>query len=174
MYLYIAGYIGLKGTVEISKRKENELGTYFPTHMIERAKKLCEKDKLSQKAYKHVKEKAIKVWDVSECGLFGALWDLSKELNKGFEVLLSKVPLKQETIEICEYYDLNPYRLYSKECILFGTNEDGLNQYSFIEDTPIVYIGKTSEKKAKEVHYDNNILYLTPQIEDEMYRVINT
>ena len=36
----------------------------------------------------------------------------------GLEIDLKKIPIRQETIEICEFFDLNPYKLLSGEmCI---------------------------------------------------------
>lgn len=34
---------------------------------------------------------------------------------------LKKIPVRQETIEICEYFDVNPYYLYSAGALLVGT-----------------------------------------------------
>lgn len=172
MELYLAGYAGLKGTEEIARKKAQELKTYYHTNMVERAKELCLSEKLSNMATEIIGVKSNKQWNVSDCGLYGSLWSLSKGLKKGFEIDLSKVFLKQETIEICEYFDLNPYRLYSTECILFICIESYFEEISYIDNTPIVHIGRTTEKNAKEIHYDQNILYLTPQKEDEMYRII--
>lgn len=46
---------------------------------------------------------------VSEYGVFGALWDFASERKTGIEVDLNSIPILQETVEICEVFDINPY-----------------------------------------------------------------
>ena len=48
---------------------------------------------------------------VGEGGIFAALYRLAKEADTGLVVDLKAMPVRQETIEICEYYKLNPYQL---------------------------------------------------------------
>ena len=47
--------------------------------------------------------------DVSSGGVFSALWQLGRWMDKGLLVDFNKLDIKQETIEICEYLDVNPY-----------------------------------------------------------------
>jgi hydrogenase maturation factor len=49
--------------------------------------------------------------DVSHGGLYGALWQLSVNIKKGISVRQELLLIRQETIEICEYFNLNPYLL---------------------------------------------------------------
>lgn len=57
---------------------------------------------------------------VAEGGVFGALWNLGAELDCGFEADLQRVPIRQETIEICEVLQLNPYQLYGTGALLIA------------------------------------------------------
>ena len=38
----------------------------------------------------------------------------------GLEIDLKKIPIRQETIEICEFFDLNPYKLLSGGSLLLA------------------------------------------------------
>ena len=38
------------------------------------------------------------------------------------EIDLKKILIRQETVEVCEYYQLNPYQMTSAGCILFLTD----------------------------------------------------
>ena len=51
--------------------------------------------------------------DVTEGGVFGALWEMAEASGVGLEIDLKKIPIRQETIEICEFFNLNPYQLIS-------------------------------------------------------------
>ena len=44
----------------------------------------------------------------------------------GLEVDLQKIQLRQETVEICEYFNLNPYMLISSGCMLIVTDNANL------------------------------------------------
>lgn len=48
-----------------------------------------------------------------------ALWNLSGAYQKGFEIDLHQIPVRQETIEVCEFYDLSPYDLLCGNCMVF-------------------------------------------------------
>ena len=62
---------------------------------------------------------------VGEGGIFAALYRLAKEADTGLVVDLKAMPVRQETIEICEYYKLNPYQLASTGNILMICDDGG-------------------------------------------------
>lgn len=41
--------------------------------------------------------------DVTEGGIFGALWEMAEASGVGLEIDLKKIPLRQETVEVCEF-----------------------------------------------------------------------
>ena len=50
-------------------------------------------------------------------GVYAALWRLGDAYGCGLEVYHKDIPIKQETIEICEVLDVNPYELASSGCV---------------------------------------------------------
>ena len=65
--------------------------------------------------------------DVTEGGIFGALWEMAEASGVGLCVDLKKIPIRQETIEICEFFNLNPYQLIpAVRCLLAPTTEASL------------------------------------------------
>ncbi len=60
--------------------------------------------------------------DVAEGGVFGAVWELCERLHAGVELDLKQIPICQETVEICEYFDVNPYQLKGDGALLFLTH----------------------------------------------------
>lgn len=54
-------------------------------------------------------------------GIFASLWDLGELLNSGLYINLKEIPVYQETIEICNFLDINPYELESKGLYLIAT-----------------------------------------------------
>ena len=61
--------------------------------------------------------------DVTEGGIFGALWELAEASGVGLEIELKKIPLKQETVEICEFFGINPYELISSGVMLMAAKD---------------------------------------------------
>lgn len=54
-------------------------------------------------------------------GVLAGLWKMAEAGETGIQADLRKIPVRQETIEICERFDLNPYRLFSEGALLIGT-----------------------------------------------------
>lgn len=71
-----------------------------------------------------VKSGVSAMHDVTEGGIFGALWEMAEASGVGLEIDLKKIPVRQETIEICEFFGINPYQLISSGCMLMAA-EDG-------------------------------------------------
>ena len=55
-----------------------------------------------------VKSGVSAMHDVTEGGIYGALWELAEASGIGLVIDLKAIPIRQETVEICEYYRLNP------------------------------------------------------------------
>lgn len=50
---------------------------------------------------------------IEEGGVYRALWRLGETLACGLEAVSADIPVKQESIEVCEALDKNPYELPS-------------------------------------------------------------
>ncbi len=85
--------------------------------------------------------------DISRSGVFAALWELSEKLQCGFYADLKKIPIRQECIEICEYFDLNPYHLYGQGAILALVPSGGLERGAEKKEKTA---GKTAAENAIE------------------------
>ncbi len=54
---------------------------------------------------------AVYIHDISFGGIYRTLYEVSERCGLGIKVIHEHIPIKQSTIEICEYYNLNPYQL---------------------------------------------------------------
>ena len=57
---------------------------------------------------------------MGEGGFLAALWKIAEASGVGLSADIRSVPIRQETIEICEIFDVNPYKLLSGGSILLG------------------------------------------------------
>ena len=112
--------------------------------------------------------------DITEGGVFGALWEVAAAGNVGLSVDLKKVPLKQETVEICEFFDLNPYQLISSGSMLIACDK-GHDLVELLKKEGIhsAVIGKFTDNNDKVIIYDEGeTRYLEPPKTDELYNII--
>ena len=57
--------------------------------------------------------------EAADGGVFAALWRLLKEKRHTGAVFSQRaVPLRQQTVELCEYFDIDPFRLQAEGCFV--------------------------------------------------------
>ena len=54
-------------------------------------------------------------------GILSGLWKMAEASGVGMDVDLRRIPIRQETIEVCERLDVDPYKLETKGSVLIGT-----------------------------------------------------
>ncbi len=172
--IIISKWIGLEGTSIIAKEKEKELLNRFPKHMIERAKEFDQYLSIIPEAKIGMGTKVSSMHDVTEGGIFGALWEMAEASGVGLEIDLKEIPVKQETIEICEFFLLNPYCLISSGSLLMA----GDNGYEVVRELKKAgihgtVIGKAVKGRDRIIINENEKRYLEPPKSDELYKVMS-
>ena len=61
----------------------------------------------------------------SEGGIYKALWELLRAHRLGASFSQRAIPVRQQTIEVCEVLELDPYRLRSDGTWIWLTKESG-------------------------------------------------
>lgn len=166
----ISKWIGLEGTVRIARERREELLTRYPAGMIDEALSFERFLSVIPEAATACKSGVCGVHDVSQGGIFAALWELAQGAGVGLEIDLKKLPVRQETIEICEFYDLNPYELLSGGCLLM-TAQDGTGLVSALEreGIPAVIVGRTAEGNDRVLFNEDEKRFLEPPKTDQLY-----
>lgn len=165
-------WTGLEGTAIIAKAKEEELLTRYTRDFIGGAKDFMQHISVVKEARIGKQYEVTCMHDVTEGGIFGALWEIAAASNVGLEVQLKSIPLKQETVEICEFYDLNPYLLISSGSLLMGTFRGGeLVEALQKEGISSAIIGKVTKGNDRVILNDEERRFLEPPKSDELYKV---
>lgn len=169
----ISKWIGLEGTSLIAKIKENELLKKFPARMIYEAKNFDKLISVVPEAAPAIKSGVTAMHDVSKGGVFAALWEMAELAGVGLEIDLREIPVKQETIEICNYFDINPYELSSGGSCLFAT-EDGNKLVLELKKAGIesAVIGKCTSGNDRVLINGENRRFLEPAKDDEINKVL--
>lgn len=166
-------WAGLEGTAILAKAKEKELLTRYPADFIKEAQKMLDYISVVPEARVAMKVGATSMHDVTEGGIFGALWEIGAASKVGLEVDLQKIQLRQETVEICEFFDINPYMLISSGCMLIVCdNGNLLSDKLKAEDIPACVIGRITEGNDRVVINGDEKRYLEPPRMDELYKVM--
>lgn len=170
--IIVSKWIGLEGSFMIAKEHKAELLTRYPLRMIEEAEGFESLLSILPEAATALKSGVCGMHDVSQGGIFGALWEMAESAGVGLEIDLKKLPVRQETIEICEFYDLNPYELLSGGCLLM-TADDGVGLAAALkrEGIPAVIVGKTTSGNDRVLYNEEERRFLEPPKADQMYKI---
>lgn len=169
--LVMTKWIALAGTAAIAMRYEEELGIRYPFTLIDRAKELRSLISVAAEARAATHFGACAMHDLSQGGIFGALWEMAERAGTGLEVDLKRIPVKQETIEICEYFDINPYYLYSAGSLLIGTTRaEALIGELARQGIPATVIGRVTGGNDRIIRNGEDIRFLDRPQQEEWYR----
>ena len=84
---------------------------------------------------------------------------------------LRKIPVRQETIEICEYFDINPYNVLSGGSLLAAAKEGtALAEALTRKGIPTVVIGRLTKGNDRILWNEGNKRFLDRPQKDEMYK----
>ena len=120
-----------------------------------------------------VKSGVSAMHDVTEGGIFGALWEMAESSGIGLTIDLKKIPVRQETIEVCEFFGINPYELISSGSMLMAS-QDGNQLVQDLERAgiPAVVVGKATAGNDRVLLNGEEQRFLEPPKTDELYRVV--
>ncbi len=102
MKILTVNCIALDAQTRIAELKRGELERRFPSFFMREAALVAAFRELPRPG------EAVYCRPVSEGGIFSALWRMAETLDTGLAVDIKKIPIRQETIEILELYDINP------------------------------------------------------------------
>lgn len=119
---------------------------------------------------------------VSDFGIYGGLWDfaerksdidgdclkndsIEQNLTKGvgIEVSLMDIPIEQETVEICEVFDINPYVSSTKDVYVISVKSSyGILSEASEASVTASVVGIETSAKDRVVVNNGERKYLTP------------
>jgi len=168
--IVVSKWIGLQGTAILARRNRKGLLERYPAYLIEEALGFDRYLTVIPEAAAAVKSGVCAMHDVSEGGIFGALWEMAEGAGVGLNIDMRKLPLRQETVEICEFCNANPYELLSGGCLLMAA-WDGQRLVSALAEAgiPAVIVGKATAGKDRILHNGDEIRYLDRPKQDQVY-----
>lgn len=170
--LVMTKWAGIEGTSIIAAEKEDILKKTLPKELIDEAVSYKKLLSVVPEARIAAECGATAMHDVTEGGIFGALWEIGAASGVGIIADLRKIPIKQETIEICEVFDINPYMLISSGSMLIGCPQGNLLVEKLMQNgINAVVIGRATEGNDRIVINGDETRYLGPAGSDELYKI---
>ena len=119
--VYVRGFVGNFGTKVLIEEKKNELLKYFSNKYIEKVESDL-RDGLSPSLFieKDIKNNVFDREKIGKGGFLASLWKICDRNKVGLKYDLSKVPIIQGTVEIANFFDINPYRLLTIKYIILN------------------------------------------------------
>lgn len=170
--LIVAGYAGLAGTFYLLEERREELELWFSGEYLDSILPL--KQYLADRDGDFWKRMGATEWEQSGLGgILNSIWTLSGAYETGVEFTLRRIPIRQETIEICERLECNPYRLYSSGCwLLTAVSGSQLLERLKAEGIPAACIGRINPGIAREILSEEGRGFLERPHKDEIFKII--
>lgn len=170
--IVVSKWVGLEGSARLAETHADKLSTRYPYHMIAEAASFKKYLSIVPEAATAIKSNVSAMHDVSGGGIFAALWELAERTGVGLTVDLKKIPIRQETIEVCEYFGISPYELLSGGALLMTTEDgEGLVQALASVHIPATVIGKITANNDRVVINDDEKRFLERPKSDEFVKI---
>lgn len=171
--IVVTKWVGLSGTSIIAKEKEDVLKNRFSSAFVDRAADFMSLVSVAEDAKCAIGTGLVHaLHDVSSGGIYGALWELAQASGIGLEIDLMSIPLKQETVELCEEFELNPYELMSGGALLIAAS----NGYDVVRSLKLeginaAVIGKATSGNDRVIINGDERRFLVPSKSDEINKL---
>ena len=166
-------WLGLYGSALIAAEHGEGLRDRFPDFIIDRSIELWDHICIRDEADIAHGMGVTSMYACGDGGVYAGLWKLADRSGTGISVQLKSIPVKQETIELCEYYNINPYRLRCDGALLMAADKPE-ELIAALEDKGInaVEIGCITESRDRVVVSGDERRYLEEPTQDELCTIL--
>ena len=169
--IIITKWIGLEGTADLAARNQEELLTRYPAYLVEEAAAFDRYYSILPEAATAVKSGGCTMHDISEGGVFAALWEMAEGAGVGLTIDMKKLPLRQETVEVCEFCNVNPYELRSGGSLIIASPEGtAVVEALAAEGIPAVIVGRFTDSNERLILNEDEVRYMDRPQRDEIYK----
>lgn len=166
--------LGIEGTSILAHDKEEELKKVLTSEEILEAKRCDELISVIEEGKIVSKFNISSMHDATEGGILGALWEIAKASQIGFIVDESKIPIKNVTRKICDFFNIDCLRLISSGSMVIITSE-GEKVIKELKKNNIdaTMVGDiTSNEKGILIDINGEEREVYPPERDELFKVI--
>ena len=163
-----AGPVGLRETMRVLETEKRQLAAFFSVRFLDNIKSLQDASVFSRTP-EELKERFVEIdfsslhsfIPVGEEGFLTALWKMAEVSGVGLRIDLRSVPLLQQTVEIAEILDMDPYKQDSRGACLLGTDHAEILLSEFTRaGIPAAVIGYALKSNDRLMYSQNMVRYL--------------
>lgn len=168
----VNGFVGNYGTKVLIENKFDELANYFNVYFLKKVLNDIEGGCNPSLFWENDKNNIVDRIDITKGGILTALWKICARNNFGIRFSLLDVPILQGTIEISNYFDINPYRLLTNnaEILILDEEDESIGEVNAAKTYK--KIGFITKGK-KRIKIDNDIeSFLTKDYKDEIEKAL--
>ena len=159
--LVVAGEVGISGTLTLIRQEREILRKYFSESFLRMGADTLKNCKVSREDIFWNDKRISALYFTEEGGILSGLWKMAEASGVGLDVDLRRIPIRQETIEICERLDVDPYKMESEGSVLLGTGQgDALVRELAAKGIHAAVIGHTDKGNDRLLHSGEITRYL--------------
>lgn len=168
--IVLTKWIGLEGTAMLAELNREKLLQRYPAYLVDEAASFRQFMSVIPEAATAIKSGVYAMHNATEGGIFAALWEMAERSGVGLTIDLKKIPLRQETVEVCECCNCNPYELLCGGCMVM-TADDGLGLVEALREQNIhaTIIGKITDSNDRIIMNDDEVRYMDRPKTDAIY-----
>lgn len=166
-YIYMTGFAGAYGTYRMALDNVPLLRSDFPgsfsDHLIESAERY-----LKETEEASVRSESEQVFAAGPGGLENLFYKLSIGYGIKISVDLFSIPVRQETVELCELFGCNPYRMDSTGVYICISDDPAEVPDDFFKSPAAsVIIGRTADGRGAYFYMNCDRRCMEPLHEDD-------
>ena len=161
MDIIATGWIAMEQTAILLEEHSEELLNRLPESYVAGTAGYLSSPNVIREAQLAAENGAVGMHDVAEGGIFAALWEFAQGSGCGLSVNLRDIPVRQETVEFCEVFGLNPYQMPSTGSLLIAVNNGpAITEVFKQQGINAVVIGRTTADNDKKIINGDEVRFL--------------
>lgn len=169
--ILMIGNAGHLGASYIANRFDANLSERYGTDYIRRMKDIP-KPFMYETIRTVAKENKAMLFSIGEGGIYSALWKLGTAMGSGLSVDIKAIPVIQESIEVCTFFDINPYILSSNGLLVVSDNPTSTIEELRRNGCDVYEIGQLTSSNDRIIINNDEERFLTMPEEDSIYSIM--
>ncbi len=170
MDIIVTAPVALRATVQAARDNKEALRKRYAPAYVQKALEIeryaMAKPEIAQYANAKGKQNdsAPLLREIAEGGIEAALWELAKEHHVGLRAELRDIPIRQETVEVFNELDIDPYRLdsYGSWLCFVNNGAEVLTELRRQGYTEAAVIGYTTKDNKRLLYYSGVERFIVP------------
>jgi len=169
---------GIEGTAILATDKQELLRKQFKASFIKKATNFFNQISVVKDAVSAFETGGVTAMhDPTEGGVAGGIHEIADASNVGVKIFEDKIPIQEETLEICRFFKIDPLQLISSGALLIAVKENFANKIvETLEGQKIkaVIVGEFVKESEKRILVGENGLEkpLVRPLSDHLWKAL--